>query len=67
MSLVVDTLVEGLLDESVARKLIVHCGHTPGDSYGKNGIDYLRRKASGFNIKATYGNPILKKWRMLTC
>lgn len=59
MSLVVDTLVEGLLDESVARKLIVHCGHTAGVSYGKNGIGYLRAKASGFNVKASYGNPIL--------
>lgn len=59
MSLVVDTLVEGLLDESVARKLIVHCGHVPGDGYGKNGIDYLRAKAPGFNVKASYGNPIL--------
>lgn len=59
MSLVVDTLVEGLLDESVARKLIVHCGHVPGDGYGKNGINYLRAKATGFNVKAAYGNPIL--------
>ncbi len=59
MSLVVDTLVEGLLDESVARKIIVHCGHVPGNGYGKNGIQYLRAKAPGFNVKATFGNPIL--------
>lgn len=59
MSLVVDTLVEGLLDESVARKLITHCGHTPGDGFGKNGIDYLRMKAGGFNVRAAYGNSIL--------
>ena len=59
MSLIVDTLVEGLLDEAVARRIIEHCGHKPGNGYGKNGVDYLRLKAPGFNVRAAYGNPIL--------
>ena len=59
MNLVVDTLVEGLLDEAVARQLITHCGYEPGNGYGKNGIDYLHVKASGFNARAAHGNPIL--------
>jgi hypothetical protein len=59
MSVVVDTLVEGLLDESVARRLIAHCGCTPGAGFGKNGVRYLREKAPGFNVRALHGNPIL--------
>lgn len=59
MTLVVDILVEGLLDETVARRLIEHCGHTPGHSFGKKGVNYLRLKAQGFGVKALYGNPIL--------
>lgn len=59
MSLIVDTLVEGLLDEAVARRIIEHCGHKPGNGYGKNGVDYLRLKAPGFNVRAAYGNTIL--------
>lgn len=59
MTLVVDILVEGLLDETVARRLIEYCGHTPGHSFGKKGVNYLRLKAQGFGVKARYGNPIL--------
>lgn len=59
MSLVVDILVEGLLDETVARKLVAHCGHRPGTGFGKRGHHHLRQKVFGFNVRATHGNPIL--------
>ena len=57
--MIVDTLVEGLLDEAVARRLLRHCGHTPGDSFGRAGWSFLRTKVTGFNVRAAYGNPIL--------
>ena len=57
--MIVDALVEGPSDESVARKLITFAGHECGTIYGKRGWPYLREKASGFNIRARYGNPIL--------
>lgn len=57
--MLVDILVEGLLDEAVARSLLRHCGHTPGVSFGKRGIDHLRTRMQGFNVRASYGNPIL--------
>lgn len=57
--MVVDTLVEGLLDEAVASRLVLHCGYQVGNRYGRNGIDYLRKKIKGFNARAEYGQPIL--------
>jgi hypothetical protein len=44
--MVVDTLVEGLLDETVARRLITYSGHTPGTGFGKRGVDYLHARAA---------------------
>ncbi len=57
--MLVDALVEGPLDEAVARRLIEYCGHTLGTAYGKQGIDYLRRKLAGYNEHARHGNPML--------
>lgn len=57
--MLVDTLVEGLLDEAVAHRLLYHCNHTPGTSFGRNGVNYLRRKVQGFNVRAQNGVPIL--------
>lgn len=57
--MVIDILVEGPLDEAVAQRLILHAGHKAGTTFGKHGISTLRQKASGFNIRARYGNPIL--------
>jgi hypothetical protein len=56
---VIDTLVEGITDETVARKLIEYSHHSFGTGYGKQGKDYLKKKAAGFNELARYGNPIL--------
>lgn len=45
-------LVEGSLDEAVARRLICETGHQPGVCYGKKGIGYIRQKIQGFNQSA---------------
>ena len=57
--MLIDTLIEGVTDEGVAKKLIVSCQHQFGIAYGKRGHGYLREKATGFNERAKYGNPIL--------
>jgi len=55
----VDLLVEGPVDEAVARKVIRFCGHEPGMAYGKKGWNYIKDKLHGFNVRAQYGSPIL--------
>ncbi|MCL6614398.1 MAG: DUF4276 family protein [Firmicutes bacterium] len=55
----VDILVEGWLDEMVARKAISFAGHQPGTVFGKHGLGYLKNKLSGFNELAAHSNPIL--------
>lgn len=55
----IDILVEGLLDEAVARRLIVYTGHQAGTSFGNRGVSYLRQKAAGFNARARHGAPML--------
>lgn len=57
--MVIDILVEGPLDEAVARRLIHHTGHQAGATFGKQGASYLRQKVAGFNVRASYGNPML--------
>ncbi len=57
--MVIDILVEGPLDEAVARRLIHHTGHQAGTTFGKQGVSYLRQKVAGFNVRASYGNPML--------
>lgn len=57
--MVIDILVEGLLDEAVARRLIIYAGHQVGTTFGKQGVSYLRQKVAGFNVRASYGNPLL--------
>jgi hypothetical protein len=57
--MIIDTLVEGTLDEAVAIRLITHCGHDAGVRFGKKGWNYIFAKIKGFNIHARYGNPML--------
>lgn len=57
--MIIDILVEGLLDQAVARRLIDHAGHQVDTTFGMSGVSYLRQKAAGFNVRAWYGNPIL--------
>ncbi len=55
----IDCLVEGIVDESIARKIIRFAGHQPGISYGKRGWNYIVDKLDGFAVRARFGNPIL--------
>ncbi len=55
----VDSVVEGVLDDAVARELIEHCNHQFGTSYGKRGWHYIKDMVKGFDIRARHGNPIL--------
>jgi len=48
----VSAAVEGLVDEAVVRKLIVHAGGVPGPVYGGNGKPALREKIAGYNNAA---------------
>ncbi len=49
---VVNMLVEGLLDEAVAIRLIEYTRHVPGVCYGKRGYGYVKEKILGFNQTA---------------
>jgi hypothetical protein len=51
---VVSAAVEGIVDEAVARKLIVGAGGRPGTIYGKNGKPFLRRQIQGYNSAARH-------------
>jgi len=51
---IVSAAVEGLVDEAVVRKLVVHAGGTPGTIYGKNGKTYLRQRINGYNNAARH-------------
>ena len=57
--MIIDVLVEGTADEFVAQKVIRHCGLEPGTVYGRQGVGTLRAKLVGFNVRASFGNPIL--------
>jgi len=50
----VSAAVEGIVDEAVVRKLIVHAGARPGTIYGKNGKSFLRKQINGYNNAARY-------------
>jgi len=54
----ISILVEGNLDETVARQIIGAAGGTVGTVYGRRGIDYIEKKITGFNQLAK-GIPIL--------
>ena len=48
----VSALVEGMMDEAVAKRLIADAGHEFGTCYGKRGFGYIREKIRGFNNAA---------------
>jgi hypothetical protein len=52
VDVVIAAAVEGIVDEAVVRRLIKHVGATPGEVYGKNGKQSLRRKIRGYNNAA---------------
>lgn len=51
---VVNALVEGVLDEAAAIRIIEASGHVVGTIYGKKGCGYIRKNISSFN-KAAQG------------
>jgi hypothetical protein len=52
---IINTLVEGRLDETAANRLITATGHQPGTCYGKKGFAYIQNKVRGFNQAASSG------------
>jgi hypothetical protein len=51
---IISAAVEGLVDEAVARKLIIMAGGSPGTIYGKNGKSSLRRNINAYNHAARH-------------
>lgn len=51
---IVSAAVEGIVDEVVVRKLILHAGGMAGDVYGKQGKAFLRRRMPGYNNAARH-------------
>lgn len=51
---IISAAVEGVTDEAVIRKLIVHVGAQPGAVYGKNGKPHLRDRIAGYNHAARH-------------
>jgi hypothetical protein len=49
---IINTLVEGDLDEAAALKLILTTKHEAGVCYGKRGCGYIKNKIKGFNQAA---------------
>lgn len=46
-------ILEGRLEEPVAEKLLVYCGHEKGTVYGCQGFDYIQTKAAQFQPLAS--------------
>ncbi len=53
---VVSAAVEGIVDEAVVHRLILHAGGTPGVFYRLKGKSLLRKRVQGYN-KAAYRSP----------
>ena len=53
--MIIDALVEGMIDEAVARKVVQAAGHDFGTCYGKRGIGYVKEKVKLFNKSAPRG------------
>jgi hypothetical protein len=48
----ISAAVEGIVDEAVARALILFAGATPGALYGKQGKPFLQQRIAGYNAAA---------------
>lgn len=55
----VHLLLEGQLEEIVARKLLAHCGYEAGIVYGKKGCQYVKDKTHLFHKRAELGEYVL--------
>lgn len=49
---VISATVEGIVDESVIRRLVAHAGAIPGKIYGKIGKQHIRQRIQGYNSAA---------------
>lgn len=58
MTVSFSVVVEGLLDEVVANRLLTDSGHAMGNVYGRQGKGYIRRKATDF-VRAGRHSPWL--------
>ena len=47
-----NALVEGIMDEALAIRIIEGTGHIPGTIYGRRGCGYIKEKIGGFNRSA---------------
>ena len=56
--ILISILVEGNLDETVARKIIEAEGGAVSEVYGRKGVNYIEKRIEGFNGLAQ-GTPIL--------
>ena len=52
--LVISAAVEGIVDETVVRTLIVFAGASPGPVYGRQGKSFLRQRINGYNAAAQH-------------
>lgn len=52
--MIISAAVEGITDEAVVRKLIMHVGAEPGAVYGKNGKPHLKERIAGYNNAAQH-------------
>lgn len=50
----ISAAVEGIVDEAVARKLIVFAGAIPGPVHGKQGKPFLRQRIAGYKAAAQH-------------
>lgn len=51
---IISAAVEGVTDEAVVRRLILHVGAEPGAVYGKNGKPHLKERIAGYNHAARH-------------
>lgn len=49
---VIFAAVEGLVDEAVAKRLIIEAGGNPGPVFGKSGKPHLKQRIKGYNQAA---------------
>lgn len=49
---IINLLVEGEIDEAVARRMISECGYDIGTCYGKKGVSYIKEKIQAFNLSS---------------
>jgi hypothetical protein len=57
--MIMHLLLEGYLEESVARRLLAASGHRPGIVYGRKGCGYIRTKAARFRSLAAGNSGVL--------